>query len=407
MTNPSVQPEDARSPAPDVQAISPVDLSPEHNGDEGPRPGIALCLSGGGYRAMVFHVGALRRLNELGYLPRLNRVSSVSGGSITAAVLGLRWRELQFQNGVATNFNETVVEDIRRMARTSIDVKESILGILSPFESVAERIAKAYKKHLFGKATLQDLPSEKAGLAPRFVINASNVQSGALCRFSKLHMWDYRVGRVDNPQIELATAVAASAAFPPFFSPVRIKFKDGAFAPNTGTDLQRPPFTREMVLSDGGVYDNMGLETAWKRYQTILVSDAGARIQAEDSPKADWVRHLLRVTNLLDHQVRSRRRIQVIESYRASHASPHKRAGTYWATLTNVAEYRLPNALPCPYDKTRILAAEPTRLTAMKPLTLDRLINWGYAACDTAMRKYVEPAAQPPGAFPYPDAAVG
>ena len=47
-------------------------------------PGVALCLSGGGYRAMLFHLGAIWRLNELGRLPTLDRVSSVSGGSITA-----------------------------------------------------------------------------------------------------------------------------------------------------------------------------------------------------------------------------------------------------------------------------------------------------------------------------------
>ena len=52
------------------------------HGHEGPGQGIALCLSGGGYRAMLFHLGTLWRLNELGYLPKLDRVSSVSGGSI-------------------------------------------------------------------------------------------------------------------------------------------------------------------------------------------------------------------------------------------------------------------------------------------------------------------------------------
>ena len=64
-----------------------------HPGDDpgGPVPGIALCLSGGGYRAMLFHLGALWRLNELGYLPRLDRVSSVSGGSITAGALAHGW----------------------------------------------------------------------------------------------------------------------------------------------------------------------------------------------------------------------------------------------------------------------------------------------------------------------------
>ena len=45
-----------------------------------------------------------------------------------------------------------------------------------------------------------------------------------------------------------------------------------------------------MVLTDGGVYDNMGLETVWKRYQTVLVSDAGAKIEPEEAPHEDWAR---------------------------------------------------------------------------------------------------------------------
>ena len=73
--------------------------------EENPPNIIALCLSGGGYRAMLFHLGALLRLNEFGYLPKINRFSSVSGGSIMAAWLGLVWNKLKFdQNGVANNF---------------------------------------------------------------------------------------------------------------------------------------------------------------------------------------------------------------------------------------------------------------------------------------------------------------
>ena len=56
-----------------------------------PEQGIALCLSGGGYRAMLFHLGVLWRLNEAAMLPKLARVSSVSGGSITAGVLAMNW----------------------------------------------------------------------------------------------------------------------------------------------------------------------------------------------------------------------------------------------------------------------------------------------------------------------------
>ena len=44
------------------------------------------------------------------------------------------------------------------------------------------------------------------------------------------------------------------------------------------------------MLSDGGVYDNLGLETITKRYATLLVSDAGQKIAPEEDPHRDWAR---------------------------------------------------------------------------------------------------------------------
>lgn len=81
---------------------SPVTRIPTDDPTERPAEGMALCVSGGGYRAMVFHLGGLIRLNELGLLRRLRRISSVSGGSITAGLLGLKWPRLGFTaQGVA------------------------------------------------------------------------------------------------------------------------------------------------------------------------------------------------------------------------------------------------------------------------------------------------------------------
>ena len=54
------------------------------------RAGVGLSLSGGGFRAALFHLGALRRLNELGLLHQLDSISSVSGGSIISAFLACR-----------------------------------------------------------------------------------------------------------------------------------------------------------------------------------------------------------------------------------------------------------------------------------------------------------------------------
>src|SRR6266704_6736996 len=105
-----------------ADARAPVAFIPSDTPERGPEDGVALCLSGGGYRAMLFHLGALWRVNELGYLPRLSRISSVSGGSITAGVLGHRWNRLAFVDAVATRFSEEIVPAIRAMANATIDV---------------------------------------------------------------------------------------------------------------------------------------------------------------------------------------------------------------------------------------------------------------------------------------------
>jgi len=405
----------------DPRAHVPVDLADTGSAHKFPEEGVALCLSGGGYRAMLFHLGALWRLNQLGYLKKLKRISSVSGGSITAATTGLKWSSLAFDDaGVAQEFGEEVVEPIRRFASKTIDVGAVLAGVLLPGSTV-DKVIAAYRKHLFGNSTLQDLPDDP----PRFVINAANVQSGVLWRFMKPYMRDYRVGEIKNPTLELAVAVAASAAAPPFVSPVRLELDAEDYTPDSGKDLQEEPFTTDIVLTDGGVYDNLGLETAWKRYDTVLVSDAGGRIQAEGEPKLDWARHSYRVMVMIDSQVRALRKRQVISSYKLrdymlAHGADRgsdlfkltTRKGAYWGIRTHIADYNLSDhgldsPLNCPVEKTIKLAAIPTRLRRLRAKTQENLINWGYAVCDAAMRRHVDSSLQPPKRFPYPEAGVG
>ena len=171
----------------------PVSTIPGDEANAQPEPGIGLCLSGGGYRAMLFHVGSLWRLYETGLLKTVKRISSVSGGSITAGVLGTRWKSLSFDPARGTaDFVQHVVTPIRKLGGETIDAEAIVIGLVLPGR-VSDKVAAAYTEHLFGKATLQDLPDE-----PRFVINATNVQSGALWRFMKPYMRDYRVGRSRN-----------------------------------------------------------------------------------------------------------------------------------------------------------------------------------------------------------------
>jgi NTE family protein len=380
-------------PDPRASARDPVE-SPAPDRAE---PGIALCLSGGGYRAMLFHAGAIWRLNELGYLPQLNRISSVSGGSITNGVLALNWTKLRYDNGVATNLDELFVGPLRKLASKTIDKPAVFKGILLP-GTISDRIADAYRDHVFGKTGLQDLPDE-----PRFIFNATSMQTGDLWRFSKPYMADYRVGVVPNPEVDLAVAVAASSAFPPILSPVEVELDPDSFSPDQRGPLFQDPYNRKAVLSDGGVYDNLGLETAWKRYKTILVSDGGGKMGPQPRPKHDWARHAYRTLSVIDTQVRNLRKRQVVAGYLAG-----DRDGTYWGIRSHVGDYGPPQgSLPAPDDKALKLAQTPTRLAEMDDTLQERLINWGYAICDAAMRRWVEPQAAPPGGFPYPGAGLG
>ena len=83
--------------------------------------GTALCLSGGGYRAMLFHVGVLWRLYEAHLLQDAKRISSVSGGSNTAGVLALKWHQLSFDPvRLRSDFVPMVVSPIRALADETI-----------------------------------------------------------------------------------------------------------------------------------------------------------------------------------------------------------------------------------------------------------------------------------------------
>ncbi|MEU7787220.1 patatin-like phospholipase family protein [Amycolatopsis sp. NPDC049159] len=345
--------------------------------DAAKRDGVGLALSGGGYRAMLFHAGALWRLNELGWLPKLTTVSSVSGGSIAAGVLAHAWHKLYFgEDGVAENFGKEVVQPLRKLARTNLDVPVTLKAMLMPWRSAGEELASRYAKHLFGDCRLADL--DPAG--PNFVFTATSLQDGSL-------WWFFRQAG-PHGQIPLATAVAASSAFPPLLSPVVIP------------DPHQPD--RKIVLSDAGVYDNLGLDPIENQRETVLVSDAGKKMKHEEKPSHNWPMQMFRVLTVMDNQVRELRTGSLLKSYQDK-----RFAGTYWATYSDISHFDLPDALPAPVEQTRALAVTKTRLTRMPEQTQDHLINWGYAVCDAGMRRWVCPGTTLKPEFPYPGSGVG
>lgn len=362
---------------------------------------LALCLSGGGYRAMLFHTGVLWYLNDAGLLPEIDRISSVSGGSLTAGVLAMQWKRLEDSfdaGGRSPQFGNLVVVPIRRMAGTNVDTGAIVTGALLPGVTIGDRVIAAYRRVLFGDLTLQALPDR-----PRFFISATNLQTGSLFRFSKTYLADYRIGRVFNPRIGLAEAVAASSAFPPLLSPARLELQQrdwGELA--EGPDARPvPPFTTNLLLSDAGVYDNLGIEPVWKRCKRVLVSDGGGRYEPDPNPPTDAVRQSMRVMSTTDNQVRSLRKRQVVGAF-IDPTDDH--SGAYLGMRVDPDKYpvRAPN-LVITREAANELAHVRTRLAKLPVETQNRLINFGYGMAERAVRSHYKPDAFVPERFPAPN----
>ncbi len=386
--------------------------------------GAAIALSGGGYRAMLFHTGALWRMGQIGFysgkplsrtdahglrseVGRLERISSVSGGSILAAKFALAYDSLSPLVGERFDdeYSRQVVAPIRTLAGITLagiskrGVWEVLKDILLP-GSINDHIAAAYDRHLYQGKTLQDLPD-----SVRFVINASNLQSGALWRFSKPFMRDWRVGEVKHPTVSLARAVGASSAFPPVLAPAMLKLREQDYTPGSGAQgdagLQRKPFTTSPTLADGGVYDNLGLETCYKGFLTLFVSNAGKPFAVDGEVSRNWVSVGARCLDMVDNQVLNLRKRLLIGAYKAG-----ERRGAFWDIQQSIATYTCADQLPCPTGNTRRLAAVATDLAAKDAALQERLINWGYAVADASIRSWFDPTLTPPARFPYPGSGV-
>lgn len=345
---------------------------------------------------MLFHLGALWRLHELDYLRQVKRISSVSGGSITAAYLALKWSDLYTSADSAGDFETLVVGPLRNFAHQTMDEPSVLEGFLTL--GLQGTQTPAHYRQLYGHATLQDIP---AG-APEFILNATNLQSGSLVRFSKAKVADWRIGEIRDPHTELAVAVGASSAFPPFLSPLILQALPTDFVTYPNAEIADPAFRFHPLLTDGGVYDNLGIEAAWKKYRTILVSNADGLNDFQVNPGNDWASQAYRILMLLYEQIGSLRKRQVIGSFATG-----ARLGSYWSMGSHTADYHLEanglaNPLPCPPDLTIPIAQTPTRLAAMNDDLQERIINWGYAISDVAVRRWVLPTAPAPATFKYP-----
>jgi len=185
------------------------------------------------------------------------------------------------------------------------------------------------------------------------------------------------MGRLDKPDLPVSKAVTASSAFPPFLSPLALALPAGSFTDwpgqpaGAGGVIDPAPFRERVLLSDGGVYDNHGLEPIVKRYMTLLVSDGGAPFARTPQVATDPIRQLQRVFDVTDGQVRSLRRRDLITRFQLAKKAnlqpdqidPQARFGTYWGIDTDPTKVAPAGALPVGAAIVDNLAHLPTRLS--------------------------------------------
>lgn len=347
-----------------------------------PRP-IGLALSGGGFRAMLFHLGAVVRLNELRLLGQLDEVAGVSGGAIVAGRLAAVWPDLRFRVGVATNLWELLAAPLLDFAGRRVDVSAATRALV-PGVSAAGRVEAAYRESIVGATALGDLPER-----PGFRFLAVHLASGAPWVFDREGAVSRPIGRLADPRIPLARAMAASSAYPPFLAPLVLHLDAERLAHPT---LVGP----RAVLADGGVYDNLGLDPIWDRCQTVLSSDAGGVLPTLSRTSGFWLRQLIRTMAIHADRSRFLRRHAAVEAFRRG-----SKAGTLWRTDAELSAYPARPAFVVHASWPGFLAGIRTRMDRFSVLERCHLVNWGYLVSDVALRSHVV-NARPPRSLPFP-----
>jgi NTE family protein len=354
-----------------------------------------LSLSGGGLRATLFHLGVVERLYLLGVLDQVTYVSSVSGGAILAGKLATEWhtlmsvadseRESTFQRLVATPIIEFAQYDVRNRALHAILLRP-------PIESFTEML----HDKLYGQTRLANLPS---GVG--FGFNACNLRNGKRFVFTQGYYGDHASGYscAGWQQIPIATAVAASTAFPIGFAPLTIKTEGPLFnwRESDGAWVQTAPSARRIVeLTDGGTYENVGLEAARLHSTELLISSAQGHFDWNEKETRGAVDVAVRaVTIMMYHYAR-----RIIDDYR----SQNSQSSAIFEVQTPVAAVSH-DAIGLGRDVVERLACLRTDLDTFTPLECELLRYQGATLTDATIQRFqphwITKSARPVEPFPH------
>jgi len=308
---------------------------------------IGLALSGGGFRASLFHIGTLAKLAELDVLRHVEVLSCVSGGSIIGAHYYLEVRHLlqsktdgeitrQDYINIVRRIEKDFLAGVQRNVRTRLaaELVTNIKMIFSSSYSRSMRAGELYEEEIFSRIgdgegkeirylnKLNIFPKDEAkdfapklhnwrrtAKAPILILNATTLNTGHNWQFTTSWMGEppsgidtevdtndlfrrmyYTEAPEDYQNIRLGYAVSASACVPGIFEPLSFE--------NLYPD-------RVVRLADGGGSDNQGLSGLLEQDCTVtLVSDGSGQMESENTPSNGPLGVLLRSSTILQARVR-------------------------------------------------------------------------------------------------------
>jgi len=316
---------------------------------------IGLALSGGGFRASLYHLGVLARLAELDVLRNVEVLSCVSGGAIVGAYYYLKVRHLLHTRTNSEITPEDYIKVVREMVdeftagvqknirtRVAVNPLKNFLMFWSEDYSRTARAAELYEQHLYSRVkdgeesadrwlndlTIAPLIMDQSGKrerdygfvpkyhnwrrdakVPILVLNAATLNTG--------HTWQFTASWMGEAPGGINTEIDGNERLRRMYYPdapknyqrVRLGHAVGASAAVPGVfepitmDLLYPK--RIVRLADGGVCDNQGLATLFEQdCKVILVSDASGQMESQPASSRGVFGVLLRTNDIFQARIR-------------------------------------------------------------------------------------------------------
>ena len=347
---------------------------------------IGLALSGGGSRAIAFHLGCLRALSDTGVLDQVGVLSTISGGSVIGAYYAYT-PELSFDEFekrvraiLRSGFQRRIVLELLKPWNLVPWLAGSLLGWLVRlitregeggflrYPTTTDMLRRVLQRSLFGELSLHS--DRRRGM--EIVVGACELRTGTAFRFGSQRSGDWRHGEVVSPSIPVALAVAASAAYPLFLPALNMSWR---FRRNGEESVCR------VILTDGGVYDNLGIQVLEPGRDPsvslhafpcdyLIVCHAG---HGQESGNALPTRFLARIRSSFDV---NHRRVQDSAMHRLHQLKETGLLKGFALPYLGQQDDRLPWAPSCLVPREDVVDY-PTDFAAMSEAWIDKLSNRG------------------------------